>query len=85
MGHVQRVFEVAGIPTVGIYIRAFEHVARRMGVSRALITDNPMGRPLGAPGDDERQHQVVRAALELLPIRMGPQIVHFPDPYRVMK
>lgn len=85
VGHVQRVFEVAGIPTVGIYIRAFEHVARRMGVSRALITDNPMGRPVGAPGDDERQHQVVRAALELLPMSTGPQIVHFPDPYRVIK
>ena len=85
VGHVQRVFEVAGIPTVGIYIRAFEHVARRMGVSRALITDNPMGRPVGAPGDDERQHQVVRAALALLPMPIGPQIVHFPYPYQVMK
>jgi len=85
VGHVQRVFEAIGIPTVGIYIRAFEHVAHRMGVSRALITDNPMGRPVGAPGDDERQHEVVRAALELLPMPTGPQIVHFPHPYRVTK
>lgn len=85
VGHVQRVFEAAGIPTVGIYIRAFEHVVRRMGVSRALITDHPMGRTIGAPGDHERHHEVVRAALELLPMQTGPQIVHFPNPYRVIK
>jgi len=85
VGHVQRVLEASGIPTVGIYIRAFEHVPRQMGVSRALITDHPMGRPLGAPRDHQRHQAVVRAALELLAMPTGPQIVNFPEPYRVMK
>ncbi|MEP7201940.1 MAG: hypothetical protein ABI894_04980 [Ilumatobacteraceae bacterium] len=82
MGHVQRVFEAAGIPTVGIYIAAFAHVPARMGVSRALITDHPMGRPLGAPGDAFRQRDVVRAALELLTGTARQAIVSFPHPYR---
>ena len=82
MGHVQRVFEAAGIPTVGIYIAAFAHMPARMGVSRALITDHPMGRPLGAPGDVVRQRDVVRAALELLSGTAGQAIVSFPHPYR---
>ena len=82
VGHVQRVFEAAGIPTVGIYIAAFAHVPARMGVSRALITDHPMGRPLGAPGDVIRQRDVVRAALELLASTAGQTIVSFPHPYR---
>ena len=84
MGHVQRAFEAAGIPTVGIYIRAFEHVPHNMGVSRALITDHPMGRPVGAPGDIDRQRSIVRAALELLPGSTSQQIVRYPHPYRPM-
>lgn len=82
VGHVQRVFEAAGIPTVGIYIAAFAHVPERMGVSRALITDHPMGRPLGAPGDAVRQRDVVGAALELLTGTARQTIVSFPHPYR---
>ncbi len=82
VGHVQRVFEAAGIPTVGIYIAAFAHVPARMGVSRALITDHPMGRPLGAPGDALRQRDVVAAALELLTTTAKQTIVSFPHPYR---
>lgn len=82
VGHVQRVFEAAGIPTVGIYIAAFAHVPERMGVSRALITDHPMGRPLGAPGDAVRQSDVVGAALELLSSGLGQTMVSFPHPYR---
>ena len=75
-------FEAVGIPTVGIYIAAFAHVPARMGVSRALITDHPMGRPLGAPGDEVRQRDVVGAAVELLTSRAGQTIVSFPHPYR---
>jgi hypothetical protein len=66
VGHVQRAIESAGIPTVGVYVRSFGHIPELMGVSRAVITAHPMGRPLGAPGDSERQLAVVRAALDLL-------------------
>ncbi len=52
-----------------------------MGVARALVTDHPMGRPLGAPGDAERQMAVVRAALELLP-STEPVVVEYPEPWR---
>lgn len=66
VGHVQRAIESSGIPTVGVYVRSFGHIPRLMGVARAVITKHPMGRPLGAPGDPERQRHVVEAALSLL-------------------
>lgn len=66
VGHVQRAIESIGIPTVGVYVRAFGHIPELMGVARAVLTRHPMGRPLGAPGDAERQKAVVRAALSLL-------------------
>ena len=81
VGHVQRAIESAGIPTVGVYVRSFGHIPALMGVARAVVTDHPMGRPLGAPGDAERQMAVVRAALDLLP-RTEPAIVEFPEPWR---
>jgi hypothetical protein len=76
------VFETAGIPTVGIYIAAFEHVLRHMRISRALVTDHPLGRPIGAPGDHDRHRDVVRAALELLENPSCPAVAKFPHPYR---
>ena len=81
VGHVQRAIESAGIPTVGIYVRSFGHVPELMGVARALITKHPMGRPLGAPGDGERQLAVVRSALALLE-RDDRSISEFPMPWR---
>ncbi len=81
VGHVQRAIESAGIPTVGVYVRSFAHIPELMGVARAVITKHPMGRPLGAPGDSERQHSVVLAALALLE-RGEQSIVELPDPWR---
>lgn len=81
VGHVQRAIESAGIPTVGVYVRGFGHVPGLMGVARALVTRHPMGRPLGAPGDGERQRAVVEAALALLE-RHEQTIVEFPEPWR---
>ncbi len=69
---------------MGIYIAAFAHVPSRMGVSRALITDHPMGRPLGAPGDATRQRDVVRAAIDLLTDTAAQTIVSFPHSYRTV-
>jgi hypothetical protein len=81
VGHVQRAIESAGIPTVGVYVRSFGHIPALMGVARALVTDHPLGRPLGAPGDGERQRHVVEAALALLH-RSEQTIVGFPEPWR---
>ena len=81
VGHVQRAIESAGIPTVGVYVRSFGHIPELMGVARALITRHPMGRPLGAPGDAERQTAVVRAALGLLS-SAERTVVEFPEPWR---
>ncbi len=81
VGHVQRAIESIGIPTVGVYVRSFGHIPELMGVARAAITKHPMGRPLGAPGDSERQRSVVLAALSLLE-RDEQAIVELPDPWR---
>ena len=82
VGHVQRAIESIGIPTVGVYVSAFGHVPAQMGVARALITPNPMGRPMGAPGDAERHLAVARHALTLLAAPDAQCIDQFPEQYR---
>ncbi|MEO1064127.1 MAG: hypothetical protein AAFZ07_22125 [Actinomycetota bacterium] len=81
VGHVQRAIESIEIPTVGVYVRSFGHIPDLMGVARAVITRHPMGRPLGAPGDAERQREVVTAALSLLP-SAEQTIEELPAPWR---
>ena len=81
VGHVQRAIETVGIPTVSVFVRSFGHLPELMGLSRALITQHPMGRPLGAPGDAERQRAVVRSALDLLSSD-EQTIAEFPEPWR---
>ena len=81
VGHVQRAFEEAGVPTVSVFVRSFGHIPELMGLSRSVITKHPMGRPLGAPGDAARQLAVVKAGLDLL-ARDEQSIVEFPEPYR---
>lgn len=81
VGHVQRALETAGIATVGIYIEAFAHVPHQMSLPRVLITPHPLGRPIGAPNDAERQLAVVEAALDLFDVG-EPTIRNFPLPYR---
>lgn len=50
---------------------------------RALIVKHPMGRPLGAAGDTTRQHEVLRAAFDLLESATGNgTVVEFPESYR---
>ncbi|MEE9416119.1 MAG: hypothetical protein V3V01_12615 [Acidimicrobiales bacterium] len=82
VGHVQRALETAGVATVGVYVQSFAHIPRFMGISRALITQHPMGRPLGAPGDYERQAAVVAAAIDLA-TASEQTITTFPEPYRI--
>ncbi len=64
-----------------MYVSAFGHIPELMGVSRAVVSQHPMGRPLGAPGDSQRQLEVVRAALDLLP-GAAPTIDLLPATYR---
>jgi hypothetical protein len=83
VGHVARAFEEAGIPTVSVFVRAFRHVAEVMRLPRTVITHHPMGRPLGAPGDRDRQRGVIAAALDLLDsASSGTTVVDFDEPWR---
>ena len=50
---------------------------------RTLITRFPMGRPLGAPNDVERQLDVIRSGFELLQSAAeAGTIVDYPHAYR---
>lgn len=85
VGHVARVVEVAGIPTVVILIRAFRFRAEEMGLPRTIVTRHLLGRPLGAPHDVEGQRKVVLASLSLLEkAESGGAIVEFQEPYRTL-
>ena len=82
VGHVARLLEADGIPTVIIAVKAFQPRLEAMKVPRLVLTHHLMGRPLGAPGDDERQHAVLVAALRLLETAtQGGTVIELPDPY----
>ena len=66
MGHVARLLEREGIPTVTIAVAAFRPRMEVMLLPRLLLTQHPMGRPVGAPGDVEEQRATILAALDLL-------------------
>ena len=58
--------EDAGIPTVIIAARAFRDHLAKMTLPRVVTTPYPMGRPLGAPGDNQSQRKSILSALDLL-------------------
>ena len=58
--------------TVAIFIEAFSHYAEGMLLPRTLVTPHPMGRPLGPPGANNRQFEVIEAALQLVETATGP-------------
>ena len=66
VGHVARLLEEAGIATVIIASRVFEKRMRMMTLPRVLLTPFLMGRPVGPPGNLNRQHATVLAAIDLL-------------------
>lgn len=83
VGHIAAAIESTGIPTVAVMVRAFKHRAHQLKLPRALIVDHPMGRPLGAAHDAERQREVLAAAFDL--VESAPEngtIVEFPKKYR---
>ena len=83
VGHLARVLEAEGIPTVMIGVKAFRPRLEAMQIPRLLITRHPMGRTLGAPGDSRRQRAVILAALDLLEkAEQDGTIVELPEPYR---
>ena len=71
VGHLARLFETAGIATVIVAVAAFRPRLTAMSVPRLLVTPHPMGRPLGAPGDRNRQMAIIRSALALLETATG--------------
>ncbi len=82
VGHVARFFEAEGIPTVVVMVAAFAHVADEMKLPRVVLTDFPMGRPFGAPGDIETHRSVANAAVELLEAAGSRAIRMLDAPYR---
>lgn len=54
-----------------------------MSLPRAVIVPHPMGRPLGAPHDVERQTEILLTALDLLDQAVeNNTVVHLPGSYR---
>ncbi len=83
MGHVARTFESAGIPSVVIAIATFAGRLEPMQVPRLLLTPYHMGRPFGAPHDEERQMDILRMGLDLLETaESAPTVIHYPHPFR---
>jgi len=66
VSHLARAIEAAGIPTVSVYIEAFQPTAQLIKPPRTLITPYLMGRPLGFPHDVEQQMLTIQVALRLL-------------------
>lgn len=67
--------ERRGIPTTSVSLLA--EITRVTKPPRALFVPYDLGYPLGAPDDPEQQHQVIRAALDLLPRTDTPVLENF--------
>ena len=64
VGLIASIIEKAGISTVVLSLLTM--VTKRVRPPRALFVPFPFGYPLGKPNDARLQHQVIRAALDLL-------------------
>lgn len=69
--------ERQGISTVALIL--LREVAEEVRPPRSLAVPFPHGYPLDRPGDPERQHAVIEAALRLLegPETAGPVLADF--------
>ena len=72
-----RCFEEAGISATGV-VFVKEH-AERTKPPRMLWVPYAFGNALGRPGDPLIQHQVMKAAFDLLDAREGPVLEEFED------
>ena len=77
MSTLAHVFEAAGLSTVVITPMRF--IAEKMKTPRSLYAEFPLGLPLGKPRDAEFQHEVLRAAFDLLERPDGPVLEDFPE------
>ncbi len=66
VGHVARLLEESGIPTVIIAAAPFRDRLEAMSLPRVLVTPTLLGRPVGLPNDVDGQRAVLLAALDLL-------------------
>lgn len=64
VGLISGLIEKLGIPTVSISL--LRMVTRKVRPPRSLFVPFPFGYPLGKPNDAKLQHQIIRAALDLL-------------------
>ena len=72
-----RCFEEAGISTTGtVFVK--EH-AERVKPPRMLWVPFAFGNAMGEAGDTKQQHQVLKAALDLLDRKQGPVLEELPD------
>ena len=72
-----RCFEEAGLSTTGV-VFVKEH-AERTKPPRMLWVPYAFGNALGRPGDPLIQHQVMKAAFDLLDAKQGPVLEEFKD------
>ena len=72
-----RCFEEAGISTTGV-VFVKEH-AERTKPPRMLWVPYAFGNALGRPGDPLLQHQILKAAFDLLEAEQGPVLEEFED------
>ena len=72
-----RCFEEAGISTTGV-VFVKEH-AERTRPPRMLWVPYAFGNALGRPGDPLIQHQIMKAAFDLLDAEKGPVLEEFED------
>lgn len=64
---IERIDEfVKEAPSFIIAVRAFRDQLEKMTLPRVITTPHLLGRPLGAPGDRNRQRESIMAALDLL-------------------
>jgi hypothetical protein len=62
VGPVQREIESAGFSTV--VISTIPELTASVGAPRLVAVEHPMGRTMGAPGDKQRQMEVLKAGLQ---------------------
>ena len=66
VGHVARLLEQEGVPTVIVASKVFKKQLEAMKLPRILYTPHIMGRPLGKPNDKEGQMALIKQGLALL-------------------
>lgn len=88
MGLAQREIEAAGIPTVSLSM--IPDFTCATGAPRVAAIPYPLSRPLGNPGDEQGQREIVSAALAVLEEAEGPRAVKtlpftWPEPAKLVR